>query len=120
MNDGHDDFLDALESGDGYYLECANGHGSLPPRTVCPHCGDRDLSETALPESGTIDSYTVVHVPTPAFADEAPYVTAVADFGAVRLTGRVLADEESVDIGDEVSASVGGEEESRSVVFEPR
>ncbi|QDX39646.1 Zn-ribbon domain-containing OB-fold protein [Salarchaeum sp. JOR-1] len=120
MNDGHDEFLDAVESGDGYYLECENGHGSLPPRMVCPHCGDRDLTETALPETGTIDSYTVVHVPTPAFADEAPYVTAVADFGPVRLTGRVLADADAVEIGDEVSASVGGADESRSVVFEPR
>lgn len=120
MNDGHDEFLDALESDDGYYLECANGHGSLPPRAVCPHCGDRDLTEAALPETGDIESYTVVHVPTPAFADDAPYVTAVADFGAVRLTGRVLADADDVEIGDAVSASAGGEAESRSVVFEPR
>src|SRR6056297_1929720 len=31
-DEGYDDWLDAIEDGDGYYLECENGHGSLPPR----------------------------------------------------------------------------------------
>jgi uncharacterized OB-fold protein len=119
---GFDDFLDALADGDGYYLECAEGHGSLPPRSVCPHCGSRDLTETDLPETGTVDSHSTVHVPTPSFADDAPYVVAVVDFGNVRLTGQVRADPDDVDVGTEVSAGVGetattGE---RLVTFEPR
>jgi uncharacterized OB-fold protein len=121
---GYDDFLDALADGEGHYLECENGHGSLPPRRVCPHCGARDLTETPLPETGTVESTTEIHVPTPSFADDAPYVVAVVDFGAVRLTGQVRGDEsgDAVESGLEVEAGVGETETEgeRLLVFEPR
>ena len=106
-DDGYDDFLDAVADGEGFYLECENGHGSLPPRWVCPHCGAADLEERPLPESGTVETHTTVHVAAPEFADDAPYGTAVADFGAVRLTGQVRdADVDSVETGTEVTADV--------------
>lgn len=119
---GFDDFLDALADGDGYYLACADGHGSLPPRRACPHCGRTDLTEEPLPETGDVATHTQVHVPTPAFADDAPYVDAVVDFGPVRLTGQVLADPADVEVGLPVEPGVGetattGE---RLLVFEPR
>ncbi len=119
---GFDEFLDALAEGDGYYVECANGHGSLPPRRVCPECGSADLDETPLPDSGEVATYTKVHVPAPSFADDAPYVTAVVDFGPVRLTGQVLADVEDVESGLDVEPGVGETETrgERLVVFEPR
>ena len=119
---GFDEFLDALAEGDGYYVECANGHGSLPPRRVCPECGSADLDETPLPESGEVATYTKVHVPAPSFAEDAPYVTAVVDFGPVRLTGQVLADVEDIEIGLAVEPGVGETETwgERLVVFEPR
>jgi len=104
---GYDDFVDALAAGEGYYLECSEGHGSLPPRLACPQCGDRDLTEASLPETGVVDSCSTVHVATPAFVDDAPYVVAVVDFGAVRLTGQVRAAPDEVDIGSEVTAGVG-------------
>ncbi|SNZ02960.1 hypothetical protein SAMN06269185_0156 [Natronoarchaeum philippinense] len=109
VRDGEfDDVLDAIADGEGYYLECANGHGSLPPRRVCPECGDADLTEAPLPESGEIDTYTVTHVAAPAFADDVPYVVAVADFGPVRLTGQLRdADPESVAVGQRVGVGVG-------------
>ncbi|MDH5020838.1 Zn-ribbon domain-containing OB-fold protein [Halobacterium rubrum] len=119
---GYDGFLDALADGDGFYLECSEGHGSLPPRHVCPHCGSDNLTETPLPETGTVDSCSTVHVATPAFVDDAPYVVAVVDFGPVRLTGQVRADPDSVAIGDEVAAGVGetATTSERLVTFEPR
>ncbi|NIB98866.1 Zn-ribbon domain-containing OB-fold protein [Halobacterium sp. R2-5] len=119
---GFDDLLDALAEGDGYYLACANGHGSLPPRRVCPECGSTDLDEEPLPETGEVATYTQVHVPAPSFADDAPYVTAVVDFGPVRLTGQVLADYEDVEIGTEVAPTVGETETNgeRLVRFELR
>jgi len=119
---GYDDFLDTLAAGDGYYLECSEGHGSLPPRLTCPHCGDRDLVETPLPETGTVDSCSTVHVATPSFVDDAPYVVAVVDFGPVRLTGQVRADPDEVDIGTEVAPSVGESATTgeRLVTFELR
>ncbi|MFW5895769.1 MAG: Zn-ribbon domain-containing OB-fold protein [archaeon] len=122
-DEGYDDFLDALEDGDGYYLECANGHGSLPPRRACPHCGDRELTEEPLPATGDVLAHTVIHVPTPRFIDDAPYVTAVVDFGAVQLTGQVVdVDSAVVEDGMTVAPGIGRTEtdDEKLVVFEPR
>ncbi|KOX93089.1 nucleic acid-binding protein [Haloarcula rubripromontorii] len=119
----YDAWLDSIESDDGYYLECSNGHGWLPPRRVCPRCHDQDLARVDLPESGEIASYTTITVPTPQFEDDAPYVTAIADFGPVSVTGLVRGvDPDDVAIGDVVGLDVGervttGE---RVVVFRPR
>jgi uncharacterized OB-fold protein len=120
---GFDDVLDAIADGEGYYLECSSGHGSLPPRRVCPECGDSDLSEEPLPESGEIDTYTVTNVATPNFTEDAPYVVAVTDFGPVRLTGQLQdVDHETVETGQVVGVDVDetattGE---RLVTFRPR
>ncbi|PSP55371.1 nucleic acid-binding protein [Halobacteriales archaeon QS_1_67_19] len=107
-DEGYDDLLDALAEGEGFYLECPEGHGWLPPRRVCPDCGATDLEETPLPETGEVVTFTEVHVAAPEFADDTPYVTAVADFGAVRITGVVRdADPESIAVGTAITADVG-------------
>ncbi|MDG5817479.1 Zn-ribbon domain-containing OB-fold protein [Natronococcus sp. A-GB7] len=104
---GFDEWLDAAEEGKAYCLECPEGHASLPPRRVCPDCGATDLEETVLPDSGEIETFTVTHVPTPAFEEDAPYATAVAAFGPVRLTGQVVgADLETVETGLEVELEI--------------
>ncbi|AXR78940.1 Zn-ribbon domain-containing OB-fold protein [Natrarchaeobaculum sulfurireducens] len=104
---GFDDWLDAVEEGQAYYLECPNDHGSLPPRRVCPDCGSTDLEEVPLPESGEIETFTVTYVPTPAFEDDAPYATAIANFGPVRITGQVIGvDVDAVESGLEIELEV--------------
>ncbi|MES3160972.1 MAG: OB-fold domain-containing protein [Halorubrum sp.] len=87
QNAGYDEWLDALAADEGYALVCPAGHGSLPPRRICPECGSTSLSEELLPTVGRVETATVVHVPPPRFADDAPYVTAIASFDPVRLTG---------------------------------
>lgn len=122
-NVGHDEWLDALAAGEGYFLRCPEGHASLPPRRVCPHCGDGDLAETPLPESGTVETYTVTHVASPGFADDVPYVTAIARFGRARLTGQLRGvDHDDVEVGTTVGAGVGERETTgeRVIVLEPR
>ena len=118
-NAGYDEWLDAIAEGDAYYLECENGHGSLPPRRICPECGATDLEETPLPDTGTVETYTVVHVAAPSFVDDAPYTTVIADFGPVRVTG--VADED-VDVGTEVALAIGKTEtaDERLLRFERR
>lgn len=119
---GYDDLLEAIESGDPYYLECEEGHGSFPPRHVCPKCGARELTERALPGSGTVEAHTKVHVPTPRFQDDAPYVTAVVEFGPVSLTGQVKGiAPDDVENGLEVSVDVARTQtdEDKLIVFEP-
>ncbi|WP_436347549.1 Zn-ribbon domain-containing OB-fold protein [Natronorubrum sp. FCH18a] len=104
---GFDEWIDAAEDGEAYYLECANGHGSLPPRRVCPDCGNTDLEEVDLPESGEVATFTVTHVPTPAFEEDAPYATAVVDFGPVRITGQIVGiDLEAIENGLEVEPEI--------------
>ncbi|WP_396610342.1 Zn-ribbon domain-containing OB-fold protein [Haloferax sp. S1W] len=105
---GYDEWLAAIADGEGYYLACPDGHGSLPPRRACPHCGSSELTEEPLPETGDVVTFSEVHVPAPSFADEAPYVTAIASFGPVRLTGVLRdADPATVEIGMDVAADVG-------------
>ncbi|MFB6195707.1 MAG: Zn-ribbon domain-containing OB-fold protein [Haloplanus sp.] len=105
---GHDEWLDAIADGEGFYLECPEGHGSLPPRRVCPHCGSPDLDRADLPPTGTVETYTVCYVGIPDFEDEEPYATAIADFGAVRLTGVVRGlDPADVTVGMPVEPAVG-------------
>ena len=122
QNTGYDEFLKALETGDSFYFECTSGHGMLPPQRVCPHCGDRDLERQSLPETGEILTYSTVNVPTPAFNDDAPYVTGIASFGPVRLTGIVRgADPNDIEIGTTVAATVELREtiDERTIAFRP-
>ncbi|SMO72024.1 Zn-ribbon domain-containing OB-fold protein [Halorubrum cibi] len=131
-DEGYDEWIDALSEGAGYALVCPEGHGSLPPRRVCPECGSSPLSEEPLPGSGTVETFTVVHVPSPRFSDDAPYVTAVARFGPVRLTGIVRGvdgdgdvdadgDGDAIEVGETVEVDVGERETDggRIVTFRP-
>ena len=113
---GHDDFLDAVADGEGFYLRCPHDHGSLPPRHVCPTCGSAELVQDALPAEGTLEAVTRIHVGTPAFEDETPYRLAIAAFGPVRLTGRLRGHAErgeavTVDVGENAAGQ-------RHLVFE--
>ena len=119
---GYDEWVDSLEEG-GFYLDCANGHGSLTPRRVCPECGSRDLSERPLPEAGEVVTFSEIHVAPPAFEGETPYVTAIADFGPVRVTGVLRGvDADAVEIGTAVGVDAAdhGGTGRRLVVLEPR
>lgn len=122
VHDGYDDFLDAVEAGEPYYLEGPDGNGWLPPRAVNPETGDDDLEPQPLPETGTIETTTTTHVGTPSFADDTPYVVAVVAFGPVRVTGQVRdRDPGAVDHGMTVSLAVDRTETTgeRILVFEP-
>lgn len=123
IRDGEfDEWLDAIDAGESYYYECEAGHGGLPPMQVCPTCGSSDVETSPLPESGEIDTYTTVNVAAPQFDDDTPYVTAVADFGPVRLTGVVRGlDPEEVDVGTEVTPTIEETETTgeRLLTFRP-
>ncbi|MCT9096246.1 Zn-ribbon domain-containing OB-fold protein [Haloarchaeobius sp. HME9146] len=107
VNAGYDDWLDAIEEGAPYYLEGPEGDGWLPPRRVDPATGSTDLTEEALPETGEIETFTIVHVPTPNFSEDAPFATAIARFGPVRVTGMVVGVEMSdVEVGMTVTLGV--------------
>ena len=109
-NDGYDQALQAIDDGEPYAIECPNGHQSMPPRRRCPECGEGDLEEVSLPTDGELLTYNVTHVPTPDFADDVPFVLGIAEFDDVRITGRILADAEEVEIGTPVEIGLGESE----------
>ncbi len=118
---GYDDFLDAVEDGEPYYLEGTEG-GYLPPRLLDPATGEQDLTEQPLPDTGELLTYTQTHVAAPQFAEDAPFVVAIAEFGPVRLTGQVRELEPSeTEIGQEVTLDIEHSEtnDERLVVFRP-
>lgn len=106
----YDEWLDALRDEDGHALVCPEGHGSLPPRRRCPECGSTPLSREPLDDVGRVETFSVVHVPSPRFADDAPYVTAVADLGPVRTSGVLRGVDpqgDAVEVGLSVEVGVG-------------
>ena len=70
-----------------------------------------------------VATYTTVSVATPQFSEDAPYVTAIAAFGPVRVTGIVCGtDPEDVEMGMPVGIDIGERETTgdRAIVFRPR
>jgi len=119
---GFDDFLDAVEAGEPYYLVGEDGAAYLPPRPYDPATGEEGLAEQPLPGTGEILTHTTTHVATPRFAEDTPYVTALAEFGPVTLTGQVRGlDPADVAIGQEVTLGVDRSETAseRVLVFYP-
>ncbi|HLI45947.1 MAG TPA: Zn-ribbon domain-containing OB-fold protein, partial [Geobacterales bacterium] len=51
-----------------------------PPRPVCLQCGNTELREVKLPNTGTLISFTTVYQTFPEFSKLAPYV-----IGIIRL-----------------------------------
>jgi uncharacterized OB-fold protein len=67
-------------------------------------------------------THTEVNVAAPDFADDAPYVVAVADFGPVDVTGQLRGvDGDDVALGRSVGLAVGRSETTgdRVLVLEP-
>lgn len=121
-DDGYDDFLDAVEAGEPYYLESPSGEGWLPPRVCDPVTGERELVAKVLPETGELLTQTATFVAGPDFADDAPYVVAIASFGPVNVTGQMRGvDPDAVEIGQKVTLGVEQSEttDDRVVVFYP-
>lgn len=101
-------FFDALADGELLGARCSDCDSVLlPPRPACYECGSRSLSVEEQPRTGRVVSYTAVHTPPPAFAEEAPYTVAVVELDSgARLTGRLDADYADVAIEDPVELTV--------------
>ncbi|HKJ57946.1 MAG TPA: Zn-ribbon domain-containing OB-fold protein [Halobacteriales archaeon] len=79
----------------------------VPPRPACYACGSREVYVEEQPRAGEVVSYTAVHTPPPAFAEDAPYTVAIVELDSeARLTGRVEAPYDDVEIGTPVRLTV--------------
>ncbi|WP_254544361.1 Zn-ribbon domain-containing OB-fold protein [Halomarina pelagica] len=101
-------FFAALSEGRLLGATCGDcGAALVPPRPACYACGNRAVDVEEQPRSGTVVSHTEVRTPPPAFADLAPYTVAIVELDSgARLTGRVDAPYDAVEIGARVELVV--------------
>ena len=102
----------------------ACGQVQFYPRALCSGCLSSDLSWQKATGGGTVYSYTVVHrPPTPAFANDVPYVVALIDLDeGVRMMSHVIdCPPEKVFVGQKVQVAFRDESPEISLpVFRPR
>lgn len=81
--------------------ECC-GVESITKKYFCPECGGEEFTEREVSESGTIYSFTKIHIAPAEFVNIAPYsvVLVELDEADCRVTARMLKD---VVIGDTVT-----------------
>lgn len=64
---------------------------AIPPRDVCPGCGQREWEPVPLDGIGTITSFTVIRVPPRGQPAETPYAVALVRLReGVSLQGRIV------------------------------
>lgn len=101
-------FWDALAQGRLVTTRCAAcGSLGFPPRNVCRACWGRDLRWVPLSPTGTLYSYTRVHVAPEAFRQDGAYAIGLVDLDdGVRLMCRLLGDPTPADLDQRVEMVV--------------
>jgi uncharacterized OB-fold protein len=100
-----DKFVDLLNGGKVAGTKCKNcGKTYFPPRADCSNCLSSDVEWFEISGPGKLISFsTLMYAPT-GFEDDLPYAIALADFGDVKVFGRMSKDleEEDMEIGMDV------------------
>jgi uncharacterized OB-fold protein len=66
---------------------------SFPLERYCAHCGTPDPEPKALPGTGTIYSFSIVHFAAPGYAGEVPYAVGVVELDeTIRVAATLVAD----------------------------
>ena len=101
-------FFDALAEGRLLAARCTDcGTHLIPPRPACYGCGSRAVGIEEQPQTGTVVSFTAVYRPPSPFSALAPVTVAVVELDSgARLTGRVTAELEDIEIGSGVELRV--------------
>ena len=100
-----DKFVDLLDQGKVAGTQCKNcGKKYFPPRADCSNCLSNDMEWFGISGPGKLISFsTLIYAPT-GFEEDLPYTIALADFGDVKVFGRMSKDlkEEDMKIGMEL------------------
>jgi len=63
---------------------------TVPPRSLCSHCGSSDLVWAELSGRGRLVTYTVIHIAPPQFQAFAPYAVGIVEFSeGAQLPGMI-------------------------------
>jgi len=85
--------------------KCAGcGKIFFPPRLVCAGCRGREFTKVTLAQTGTVETFTVIHVAPSGFGDETPYAVGIIRLDdGVRLTAQIVdCDLHQLAIGERV------------------
>lgn len=76
----------------------------FPPRLVCNECRSRQFSRVTLPQTGTLETFTIIRVAPTGFGDEAPYAVGVIQLAeGLKVTAQVVdCDPETLTIGQKL------------------
>lgn len=100
-----DKFVDLLDEGKVAGTKCKScGETYFPPRGDCSNCLSSDMEWFEVSGPGKLISFsTLMYAPT-GFEEDLPYIIALADFGDVKVFGRMSKDlkEEDMKIGMEL------------------
>lgn len=85
-------FFERAREGTLTGIKCGGcGALAIPPRELCPACGERQWSPVRLSGDGEIASFTVIRIPPRGHAGDAPYaIAAVRLVEGVSVLGRVV------------------------------
>jgi uncharacterized protein len=101
-----DKFVDLLDEGQVAGTRCKScGKTYFPPRADCFNCLSSDMEWFGISGPGKLVSFsTLMYAPT-GFENDLPYAIALADFGDVKVFGRMSKDleEEDMEIGMDVN-----------------
>lgn len=86
------DFFAQARAGQLIGIKCGScGALAIPPRQLCPECGQRKWSQIPLAGDGVIASFTVIRIAPRGHTGESPYaIAAVRLAEGVSLLGRVV------------------------------
>ncbi|MCE5283041.1 MAG: Zn-ribbon domain-containing OB-fold protein [Deltaproteobacteria bacterium] len=83
-------FIDHLQQGKVMGTRCKTcGKGFFPPRADCCKSLDSDMEWVEVTGAGTLLTYSTLSYAPTGFGQDLPYTIAVADFGSVRMFGRL-------------------------------
>lgn len=87
-------------------LKC--GAISFPPRTTCPKCGSSDMKLHALPRSGRVLTYSLIHSAPKGFEANVPYPVALIELeDGTKITSQLTdCDSSEISIGMPVEMTV--------------
>lgn len=98
-------FVDELEKGILSATKC-NGCGTtyFPPRADCHKCLSSDMEWVPVEGTGRLVSYTTAMYAPVGFEDDLPYTLAMANFGGIKVFGRLSKeiDPKEIEVGMEV------------------
>lgn len=119
----YDKYMESIRNNKLTGLRCNScGKVITPPKHLCPNCKSEDLDIIELSGKGKIKTYTIIRVPPPKFAKDAPYTAAIVELDeGPCVTARIIGlASDKVSIGQRVKMNHLEKDDEIELVFNPQ